>query len=184
MDRFTYRCLRLIYVTRKWLVQQFTPAGLGVLAGGIGSALVSLGSTRSMCHVLFFFALALLILGTIGSRLIQFRFKATRLLPRFGTVGEPLPYQVVIQNLSPQPQKGLKLVETFATPSLASRSLFRLNVAIPLATNGDPIGDAISPSSSGPLPTFRIYPPSPPKAKPKPEWKFSLCGGVACSSKP
>jgi len=126
MDLFTYRCLRLIYIARTWLVQQFTPAGLGVLIGGGGSAIASLGSTRSLCHVLFFFALALLILATIGSRLIQFRFEATRILPRFGTVGEPLPYQVVIQNLSPQPQKGLKLVETFATPFPSFREFIQI----------------------------------------------------------
>lgn len=132
MDLFTYRCLRFIYVARKWLAQQFTPAGLGVLGGGIGAAFISLGSARSMCHVIFFFALALLMLATIGSRLIQFRFKATRILPRFGTVGEPLPYQVVIQNLSPHPQKGLKLVETFATPFPSFREFIQIKRRYPI----------------------------------------------------
>lgn len=138
MDLLTYRCLRFIYVTRKWLVQQFTPAGLGVLGGGIGSAISSLGSTRSMCHILFFFAFALLILATIGSRLIQFRFKATRLLPRFGTVGEPLPYQVVIQNLSPQPQKGLKLVETFAATFPSFREFIQIKRRYPVGNQWRP----------------------------------------------
>lgn len=138
MDVLTYRCLRFIYVTRKWLVQQFTPAGLGVLGGGIGSAIASLGSTRSMCHILFFFAFALLILATIGSRLIQFRFKATRLLPRFGTVGEPFPYQVVIQNLSPQPQKGLKLVETFAAPFPSFREFIQIKRRYPVGNQWRP----------------------------------------------
>lgn len=138
MDLFLYRYLRFIYVTRKWLVQQFTPAGLGVLVGGIGSALISLGSIRSMCHVLFFFALALLILATIGSRLIQFRFKATRILPRFGTVGEPLPYHVVIQNFSPQPQKGLKLVETFTNPFPSFREFMQIKRRYPVSSQWRP----------------------------------------------
>jgi Protein of unknown function DUF58 len=53
----------------------------------------------------------LLGLAALGSCFIQYSFRATRILPRFGTVGEPLQYQVVIQNLTPQAQQGLKLME-------------------------------------------------------------------------
>jgi Protein of unknown function DUF58 len=111
MNHFTYRCLRLIHVSRQWLFRQFTPTGLGVLLGLVITAIAGLGSTQSMAHLLFFFSLVLLGLAALGSRFIQYSFKATRILPRFGTVGEPLQYQVVIQNLTPQAQQGLKLME-------------------------------------------------------------------------
>jgi uncharacterized protein (DUF58 family) len=114
MNHFTYRCLRLFYTAKKWLFQQFTPTGLGVLACLVISGLFGLGSTQSMSHLLFFFAAALLVLAGIGSRWIHYAFKATRSLPRFGTVGEPLQYQIVIQNLTSQSQPGLKLMESFA----------------------------------------------------------------------
>jgi hypothetical protein len=113
MNHFTYRYLWLFYVSRQWLLRQFTPAGLGVLACLVIAAIAGLGSTQSMCHLLFFFALALLGLAALGSRFIQYGFKATRLLPRFGTVGETLQYQVIVQNLTPQAQQGLKLMEIF-----------------------------------------------------------------------
>jgi hypothetical protein len=116
MDLFNYRCFWLIYRCRQWLVAQFTPIGLGVLAVLGISAIAGLGSTESMSHLLFFLALTLLGLAGIGSRFLHYRFKATRTLPRFGTVGEPLQYQVEIQNLTPQAQAGLKFAETLITP--------------------------------------------------------------------
>lgn len=113
MNFFTYRCLRQIHVLQKWLLNQFTPTGLGFLVCLAISAIAGLGSTQSMCHLIFFFSLALMILATVGSRLVTYSFRANRILPRFGTVGEPLQYQIVIQNLTPNAQQGLKLVETF-----------------------------------------------------------------------
>lgn len=77
------------------------------------SAIAGLGSAQSMSLLLFFFTAALLGLGVIGSRFIQYGFKANRMLPRFGTVGEPLQYEVMIQNLSSTVQRGLKFRETF-----------------------------------------------------------------------
>jgi Protein of unknown function DUF58 len=113
MNFFTYRCLRQIYVFQKWFLNQFTPTGLGVLVCLAISAIAGLGSTQSMCHLIFFFSLALMVLAAVGSRFVKYGFRADRILPRFGTVGEPLQYQIVIQNLTPNAQQGLQLIETF-----------------------------------------------------------------------
>lgn len=114
MNRLIYRCLRLLYITRRWLWTRFTPMGLGVLGCLVVTGLVGLGSTQSMCHVLFFFAAALLGLAAISNRAMVVRYKAMRTLPRFGTVGEPLYYEVQLQLLSSQAQRGAKLKETIA----------------------------------------------------------------------
>jgi hypothetical protein len=113
MNHLTYRFLRLKHLCQQWIFSQLTPTGLGVLVGGVIFAIAGLGSTQSMSHLLFFFAAALFSLAVLGTRFIHYSFKAYRILPRFGTVGEPLQYQVVIQNLSPTHQPGLKLIETF-----------------------------------------------------------------------
>ncbi len=126
MNHFTYRCLRLLFGVRKWLFQQLTPAGLGVL-GCLGiTAIAGLGSTQSMVHLLSFLALALLALAGLGSRFIQYRFRATRALPRFGTVGEPLQYQVVIHNLTSQAQPGLKLQEIISEDFPSYRAFMQI----------------------------------------------------------
>ncbi len=67
-----------------------------------------------MSLLLFFFAVALLELGAIGGRFIPSGFKAPRRLPRFGTVGELLQSEVVIQSLSPTVQRDLKFREIFS----------------------------------------------------------------------
>jgi Protein of unknown function DUF58 len=113
MNHLIYRCLRLIHISRKWLFGQLTPTGWGVLVCLAIAAVAGLGSIQSMAHLLFFFGLALLGLAALGSRFVNYSFKAYRILPRFGTVGEPFQYQVVIQNLTPTAQPGLKLIETF-----------------------------------------------------------------------
>lgn len=116
MDHLMYRWRWLLYMSTQWLFQQLTPAGLGILASLIIAAIACCGSTDSMIHLLFFFALALLILAGVGSRFIQYSFRATRILPRFGTVGEPLQYQVILHNLTPYAQRGLKLGEKLTNP--------------------------------------------------------------------
>jgi hypothetical protein len=113
MNHLTYRCLRLIHLSQKWLFGQLTPTGLGISVCLMVAAVAGLGSTQSMAHLLFFFGVALLGLAAFGSRFVNYSFKGYRILPRFGTVGEPFQYQVVIQNLTPTAQPGLKLVETF-----------------------------------------------------------------------
>jgi hypothetical protein len=113
MNHLIYRCLQLIHISQKWLFGQLTPTGWGVLVGLAIAAVAGLGSTQSMAHLLFFFGLALLGFAALGSRFANYSFKAYRILPRFGTVGEPFQYQVAIQNLTPTAQPSLKLIETF-----------------------------------------------------------------------
>jgi uncharacterized protein (DUF58 family) len=132
MNYFTYRCLRLIYGLRIWLFHQLTPTGFGVLVGLAIAAIAGLGSTQSMIHLLFFFALALLGLAAAGSRLIQYSFRATRTLPRFGTVGEPLQYQVTIQNLTPTAQRGLQFGETFSERFPSFQDFLRIKARYPV----------------------------------------------------
>ncbi len=113
MNLVIYRYLRLRFAVRQWLFKQLTPMGLGVLVCWAIAGFVGLGSPQSLCDLIFLLTLTLLVLAAIGSRFIEYRFSATRRLPRFGTVGNPLQYQVVVRNLTPQPQRGLKLIENF-----------------------------------------------------------------------
>jgi uncharacterized protein (DUF58 family) len=60
--------------------------------------------------------LVLLVAAAGLSPLFKGRFSATRLLPRFGTVGCPFTCRVLVKNLSPRVQKGLTLLENVAEP--------------------------------------------------------------------
>ena len=62
---------------------------------------------------MFAFLLALLGVAALGSRFGCYRFSALRKLPRFGTVGVPLIYQVLLHNNTQKNRKGLSLTEVF-----------------------------------------------------------------------
>ncbi len=114
MNLIIYSYLRLIFLVRHWLFKKFTLAGLGVLVCLIVSAIVGLGSTQSMTHLIFFLSLALLGVEMLGTRYVNYRFQVHRLLPRFGTLRVPLKYRLVLKNLSQDAQQGLTFVEIFS----------------------------------------------------------------------
>jgi Protein of unknown function DUF58 len=114
MERSFYRLLRFAHHLRQWLTRRFTPMGLGVLVCLDISAIIGMDTNQSLSYQVFTFLTALLSIAISASFFIRYRFSATRILPRFGTVGVPLQYRVVLQNKTQKPQKGLKLLESFA----------------------------------------------------------------------
>jgi Protein of unknown function DUF58 len=114
MERSFYRLLRFAYYLRQWLTRRFTPMGLGVLVCLGISAIIGMDTNQSVSYQVFTFLTALLSVAIAASFFIRYRFSATRILPRFGTVGIPLQYRVVLQNKTQKPQKGLKLLESFS----------------------------------------------------------------------
>jgi len=61
--------------------------------------------------------LLVLLVAAVGlSRLFRAPYSASRVLPRFGTAGSPLSYQVVVRSLSRRRQDGLSLLENLADP--------------------------------------------------------------------
>ena len=71
MDLVLYRCLWLLFMARTRLSQKLTPAGIGVLLSFVVSAIASLGSTKSMSHLIAVFSFVLLLLAVVGSRSIR-----------------------------------------------------------------------------------------------------------------
>lgn len=115
MNRFLYRLFRFFgYGLRQWLMRRFTPLGLGVL-GLIGvTGLVGFDTSQSLVYQLFALACSVLVISIVFSLFCRFRFQAQRILPRFGTVGLPLPYGVIVQSSTRKLLKGLRLLESFA----------------------------------------------------------------------
>jgi uncharacterized protein (DUF58 family) len=114
MERSFYRFLCFTDSLQQWLMRRFTPLGLGVLVCLGISAIIGMDTNQSLSYQVFTFLLALLSVAIAASLFIRYRFSATRILPRFGTVGVPLQYRVVLHNQTQKPQKGLKLLESFA----------------------------------------------------------------------
>jgi len=118
MNRAIYHLLRFNYRWRQWLTRYLTPTGLSILAALFVFGLISLDIKRSVSYQIFTFLLALLVTSALFRQLTRFnrrsrdRFSAIRYLPRFGTVGVPLRYRIVVSSGNRQ-QLELSLTESF-----------------------------------------------------------------------
>ncbi len=114
MNRAFYTVLRFAYAVREGLRRRFTPMGLGVLTCLDIAGVIGIDTNQSLSYQVFTYLLALLGVAITASFFIHHRFAANRILPRFGTVGVPLKYRILLQNKTRKPQKGLKLLESFS----------------------------------------------------------------------
>lgn len=101
--RIPARLVRLAAFLRR----RFTPAGRLALGCLVLSAALGFDTDRSMAYQSFTFLLALLGLSACWGVFFRGRFRASWRLPPFGTVGQPLPCSMTIENLGASLQSGL-----------------------------------------------------------------------------
>ena len=114
--KLIYRMDRRVGSARHWIVRRFTPAGLAVLGALAVSAALGMEMEQSVTYQVFTLLAGFLLLAWLGSLGFRARFSARRLLPRFGTAGQPLRYRVALRNNSARLQKGLTLLEELEDP--------------------------------------------------------------------
>ncbi len=116
MKRFMYLNFRNYYRFQHWRRRRFTKAGFLVVNLIIASAVAGIDTNRTMAYQAFTFLVALIIIAVAWSVFFRARLTATRVLPQFGTAGEPFGYRIVVQNTSKTTEKGLFLFENFEDP--------------------------------------------------------------------
>lgn len=116
MRRFFYLNFRAFYVLQQWKRRRFTKGGVLVLGAIIASAIVGVDTRQTLAYQAFTFLFSLLVIAVAWSMIFHLRFIATRILPRFGTAGEPFSYRIALHNMSPVVQKGLYLFENMEDP--------------------------------------------------------------------
>jgi uncharacterized protein (DUF58 family) len=114
--RFLYRLYRILSSLRYWAQRRFTQAGLGVLTALVAAAMLGLDTDNNVVYQVFTLLLFLLLIAAGFSWTYGVKWSVARRLPRFGTVGRPLRYSLVVKNLAAKPQGGLVLLEKLADP--------------------------------------------------------------------
>ena len=109
-----YRLYRLASGMWLWARRRFTPAGLVVFGGMVGALGMGVDTENNVMYQAFTLLLAFVLVSAVFGWRFRPRLEATRRLPRFGTAGSPIRYQVVVRNLAGVPQTGLTLLETLA----------------------------------------------------------------------
>jgi uncharacterized protein (DUF58 family) len=111
-----YRLYRLISGARFWVARRFTAAGVGVVIGLIATASMGADTDNTVAYQAFTLLASLLFLAVFFGWGLRVPFVVTRLLPKFGTVGEPLRYEARLKNLTSRTQSGLTLIEDLQDP--------------------------------------------------------------------
>ncbi|HEY2937576.1 MAG TPA: DUF58 domain-containing protein [Gaiellaceae bacterium] len=116
MRRLLFRAFRATYAGEQAIRRRLTPAGRLVVAGIAAAAVAGIDTNRSLAYQAFTFLLALLAVAALASTVFRLRVTARRVLPRYGTAGQPLPYRIRLENHGAAPQEGLVLMERLADP--------------------------------------------------------------------
>jgi uncharacterized protein (DUF58 family) len=116
LDWLRWWGFRLNSALLHWLRARFTKAGGLALCGLAASAIWGVDTTQSMAYQSFTLFLALVLVARLAALRAPGRFSVSRSLPRFGTAGSPLVYQITVENLDGRPRDGLSVSEEFADP--------------------------------------------------------------------
>lgn len=114
--RLTYRQFLLASRTQYTLARRLTPAGRLLAATLIGAMVFGPNTRLTVSYQAFTLALAMLALAAVLSVRGPRGLQARRRLPRFGTVGQPLTYHVLVRNAGDRTRAGLSLLEDLEDP--------------------------------------------------------------------
>ena len=111
-----YRQFVLASRTQATLARRLTPAGRLAAAALLGAMIFGPNTRLTVSYQAFTLAFAMLTLAALLSLRGPRRLEASRRLPRFATVGEPLTYRVLVRNPGDRPRAGLSLLEDLEDP--------------------------------------------------------------------
>lgn len=114
--RLMYTSYRLSSSIRYWAERRLTPAGWIISIAAACCAMVGPDTENNVAYQGFTLLFCLLIIALAFSFIFKVPFSAQRRLPRFGSVGHPLRYQVEVSNLSHKIQKDLTVFDEIADP--------------------------------------------------------------------
>ena len=113
-----WRILYSLYRMSSWLrfrmQRRFTQPGLVVMGALTATAMMGPDIENNVTYQAFTLLVFLLLVGIAFSWLFNARFSATRVLPRFGTVGCSFNYRLALKNIGSKSQTGLTLLENLA----------------------------------------------------------------------
>ncbi|HWN94649.1 MAG TPA: DUF58 domain-containing protein [Methylomirabilota bacterium] len=116
MNRFSYRIYRMVSSLRHVSARRLTPAGWIVLIGLILTAGMATDTEQSLGYQVFALLLCLAIAAVAAAPFFRVRFAAERMLPKYGSAGQPLRYAVFIHNRSVKVQAGLHVLDGLVDP--------------------------------------------------------------------
>lgn len=111
VNQFLLYNFRQVYLATRWLRRRFTPAGQLVLASIIVTGALGVDTELTLAYQAFALLVAVLGVAILANAVYRARFRVSRRLPPYATVGEPFTYRVTVTNASRRTQRNLVLME-------------------------------------------------------------------------
>jgi uncharacterized protein (DUF58 family) len=109
--RLLFANFRIIYRISQRLRHRLTPAGMLMCGAAIAAGIFGANTRQTLAFQIFSVLGAMFVLAAAGSLFFRPPLRVERRLPRYGTAGEALEYDVVIENDGDAAQAGLCLIE-------------------------------------------------------------------------
>ncbi len=109
--RLLYRSYRVVSWARYWARRRFTLAGLTVTGSLVVTMATGMNTENMVAYQAFTLLLFMLLVAVSFGWKFRAKFGVTRKLPRFGTVGQPFNYPVLVKNLTTKNQSDLTLID-------------------------------------------------------------------------
>ena len=113
-----YRLYRIVSSLQHSARRRFTPGGWIVFTCLILTGGMATDTEQSLGYQAFALLLCLSLAAIAVAPFFRVRFSAERLLPKFGSAGQPLRYGILIRNRSKQTQSGLQVLDGLSDPRL------------------------------------------------------------------
>ena len=114
--RYLFWNYRRYTALRFKLGRKVTQRGTYLLGAFTVAGTLVLDTNRSLAFQGFAVICMLVVVALLTRRIGRVEFEANRVVPPFGTVGQPLPYQLNIKNLTGCPQASLKVYDDLSDP--------------------------------------------------------------------
>lgn len=122
------RNFQRVYQFDHWFRQRLTPTGKLLLGTCLGAAVLGIDTRRTVAYQIFVVLAVLFLLAWLYSLRIRLPLTLQRKVPKLGTVGEVLPYQVVCHHPGTTPLGGLVIQEQIPV-NFPSRKQFQAFVS-------------------------------------------------------
>ncbi|MEY2411386.1 MAG: hypothetical protein QOF48_4056 [Verrucomicrobiota bacterium] len=116
MNRLRYKLYRQFSGLRHAIPRRFTPAGLLALVTLCATGAIGIDMDQTVGFQGFALVACLLMMAIMLAPFFRGRFTIERVLPRYGSVGEPFTYHVTVRNLGTRTWRDLELIEDVEDP--------------------------------------------------------------------
>lgn len=111
LQKLLFRNFRLIYKTSRALRSRFTANGLMVLIAAITAGVFGFDTWQTLSFQIFSLLFCILLIALLCSLFFPNRLTVRRRLPEFATVGQPVKYDLVIDNPDSRNQVDIEVAD-------------------------------------------------------------------------